>query len=153
MAGIKPPHIPDTTMNPFAQKGFVEVTPGQLSRVIIVDGNPHSAAAKARLSITPSSDESKLNKTERAYLQVLRARGFHFVGIQNITLKLGDDCRYTPDFNHLDNDGRLVFSEVKGFMRDDALVKLKVAARVFSIFQFFLVRKNGSGWDVTEIKP
>ncbi len=140
-------------MNPFSHKGFEEIVPGHLSRAVIVDARPSDATAKARLSISPSPDESKLNKTERAYLQVLRAGGFHFVGIQNITLKLGDDCRYTPDFNHLDEDGRLIFSEVKGFMRDDALVKLKVAARVFSIFQFVLVRKNGSGWDVSEIKP
>ncbi len=140
-------------MNPFSYKGFEEIVPGHLSRAVIVDARPSDATAKARLSISPSPDESKLNKTERAYLQVLRAGGFHFVGIQNITLKLGDDCRYTPDFNHLDEDGRLIFSEVKGFMRDDALVKLKVAARVFSIFQFVLVRKNGSGWDVSEIKP
>jgi len=140
-------------MNPFSHKGFEELVPGHLSRAVIVDARPSVATAKARLSISPSANESKLNKTERAYLQVLRVRGFHFVGIQNITLKLGDDCRYTPDFNHLDEDGRLIFSEVKGFMRDDALVKLKVAARVFSIFQFVLVRKNGSGWDVSEIKP
>ncbi len=138
--------------NPFLQEGFVEIVPGQLSRVVVV-GQPNGSNPQVRLSIAPSADELKLNKTERAYLQFLRIGGTRLVGIQNITFKLGDDCRYTPDFNHLNQDEHLVFSEVKGFMRDDALVKLKVAARQFPIFKFVLVRKNGTGWDITEIRP
>ncbi len=47
-------------------------------------------------------------------------------------------------------DGVLEMREVKGFMRDDAAVKLKVAAATYP-FRFVLVRvrpKNrGGGWD------
>jgi len=73
--------------------------------------------------------------------------------IQNITLKLGDDCRYTPEFNYVDEKGRFTIVEVKGFMRDDAQVKLKVAARLFRRFNFVLVKKKGTGWDISEVKP
>src|SRR5689334_10683941 len=47
------------------------------------------------------------------------------------TFKLADDTRYTPDFAVWLNDLTLRFDETKGFMRDDARVKLKVAASMF----------------------
>ena len=47
----------------------------------------------------------------------------------------------------------LEFHEVKGFWRDDARVKIKVAAEHFP-FKFVAVRKKklseGGGWDVEE---
>jgi hypothetical protein len=49
--------------------------------------------------------------------------------------------------------GRFTIVEVKGFMRDDAQVKLKVAARLFRRFDFVLVKKKGTGWDISEVKP
>jgi len=112
--------------------------------------------------IRHSTDEEKLNKTERAYLANLRAIGYDWIGIQCITLKLGDDCRYTPDLWTMDNlhsdipmaRGRLVAREVKGFMRDDALVKIKVAARMFPFIVFVLVRRQKSGgWETQIVKP
>lgn len=104
--------------------------------------------------IRPSSDEQKLNKTEAWRLAHLRALNVPALGVQNITLKLGDDCRFTPDFNYLGPSGEMVFEDVKGFQRDDALVKIKVAARLFPWARFLIVKKNGKvDWDVTEIKP
>jgi hypothetical protein len=143
--------------NPFAAKGYVEKN-GVLTKDGITD--PGSLLAevvaafvcKPYMSIADCTDEQKLNRTEKAYLARLRSL-FSYVGVQNITLKLGDDCRYTPDFNVIDETGRFVFHEVKGFMREDALVKLKVAARQFRMFHFVLARKHGAGWDITEIKP
>lgn len=50
---------------------------------------------------------------------------------------------YTPDFMVVLHDGEVVFYETKGYMRDDARVKLKVAAERYP-FRFCLVtRKNG----------
>jgi hypothetical protein len=87
----------------------------------------------------PSTDEQKLNKTEKAYLNFLRMEKHHWIGIQCISLKLGDDCRYNPDFLVINTDGQLQAHEVKGFMREDALVKLKTAARFFSFIPIFLI--------------
>jgi len=102
-----------------------------------------------------STDEMRLNKTERAFLVWLRAVAPSYVHIQDITLKLADDCRYTPDFSVNDPArGCRTFYEVKGFWRDDAKVKIKVAARLFPEFRFVVVQKKlGGGWAFSEVKP
>jgi hypothetical protein len=101
----------------------------------------------------PTTDEERLNKTEKAWLQEMRTRGLKGIRIMEFTLKLADDTRYTPDFSHIAPDGRLVFYEVKGWFRDDAKVKIKVAARKFSEFDFVLVRKTKNGWTEDTVKP
>lgn len=97
------------------------------------------------------------NKTERAYgqrLELLRRAGEVLSwGFQRITLKLADDCRYTPDFDVVTAAGELEMHETKGFMRDDARVKLKVAARSFP-FRFVLVKKTGAdSFESEVVKP
>ena len=99
-----------------------------------------------------TTDEGRLNKTEAAYLAHLRVL-YPAVGIQDITLKLADDCRLTPDFNYINENGRFVFVDVKGFQREDALIKMKVAARKFRWADFHIVKKQSGGWDVSEVKP
>lgn len=103
--------------------------------------------------IQATTDESKLNKTERAYLQQLRAEGHAWIGVQNITLKLADDTRYTPDFWLIDSEGLLCAREVKGFFRDDAKVKVKVAARQFPFARFSVVYRKGTGWSTEVVRP
>jgi hypothetical protein len=99
-----------------------------------------------------TTDEKKLNKTERAFLAYLRAQGRE-VGIQNITIKLGWDLRYTPDFMTLEN-GRVTFWETKGWMRDDARCKLYTAARkCVKWADFILVKREGGQWKQTKVNP
>lgn len=89
----------------------------------------------------------KLNKTEAAWGDVLRrGSGLYAVHEQAITLRLANGCRYTPDFATMLADGSLSFWEVKGFMRDDAAVKLKVAAAQFPAWAFWLVWRKGGQW-------
>lgn len=68
---------------------------------------------------------------------------------EKITFKLADDTRYTPDFCVIELDGTVVFHETKGFWRDDALVKIKVAAEQLP-FRFVsferVAKKHGGGW-------
>mgnify|MGYP001559345674 CR=1 FL=1 len=95
------------------------------------------------------------------------------------TLKLGPDCRYTPDFRVLRQEKNLIasygtegeqqviieFHEVKGtrkvklkglqytrpFVEDDALVKVKSAAEQHP-FKFIIVWKGLNGkWETREI--
>lgn len=106
------------------------------------------------LVISASTDESKLNKTERAWLRQLRlTHPETHLGIQSITLKLADDCRYTPDFWTIDPKGQFFFWEVKGFFRDDAKVKIKVAARQFRWARFVLVTKDKTGFHDQPVNP
>jgi hypothetical protein len=98
------------------------------------------------------------NKTEAEYERALidrqQAGTVLWHQFQSMTLVLAKDTRYTPDFNVMAADGVLEMHEVKGFMRDDANVKIKVAAELFP-FRFFLVRKrakkDGGGFSVEEI--
>ena len=103
--------------------------------------------------ITPSTDEQNLNKTERAYLGYLRSLNPMWLGIQCIKLKLADNTTYTPDFWTISNGGVLHALEVKGFWRDDARVKIKVAARQYPWARFTAASKTKHGWTHEEIKP
>lgn len=101
-----------------------------------------------------STDEAKLNKTERAFLAYLRVSQ-RSVGVQDITFKLADDCRYTPDLTVWGYDAShdLTCFEVKGFWREDARVKIKVAARKFCWVRFIAVQRVKGEWKFEEIKP
>jgi hypothetical protein len=87
----------------------------------------------------------KLNKLETAYYNHLKPLHV-WIGVQCITLKLGHDCRYSPDFWTVGGIGQLEAHEVKGKMFwDDAKVKLKVAATMYPMFDFYLVTRNDNG--------
>lgn len=99
-----------------------------------------------------------MNKTERAYAETLesekrmgRIAAWRY---EKVTLKLADDTRYTPDFWIVYDDGSTMFDEVKGFFRDDAKVKIKVAAEQFREFTFRLVKKVAANeWHIKVIHP
>jgi len=68
---------------------------------------------------------------------------------ERYTFKLADDTRYTPDFAVMLANSELEFWEVKGFWRDDAKVKIKVAAAMFNhkfIGCRLIPHKRGGGW-------
>ena len=68
-----------------------------------------------------------------------------------LKLRFADNTFYTPDFAVLPASTRVIeLHEVKGFWRDDARVKIKVAASLFP-FRFIAVtlHKRG-GWMVKE---
>jgi hypothetical protein len=112
-----------------------------------------SEGSKGNLIIKATTDEEKLNKLERDYLAYLRALGHGWIGIQNITLKLGHDTRYSPDLWTVGGNG-LTAWETKGkFFRDDAKVKIKVAARLFPFINFVLVRRVKGQWEFENVKP
>lgn len=113
--------------------------------------NERGAIAPHSVSLT--TDEQKLNKTEKAYLLYLRNNGNLWVGIQCISLKMGHDCRYVPDFLVLNGSGFLELHEVKGFMRQHSLVKLNVIARTYRFFKVIVVRRKDGAWSFQEVKP
>jgi hypothetical protein len=92
----------------------------------------------------------EMNKTELAYsefLEGLRMAGkVSWWSFEAVTFKLAADTRYTPDFLVMLPGGEMECHEVKGFWRDDARVKIKVAAAMFP-FQFLAVSKSKAGWE------
>lgn len=63
-------------------------------------------------------------------------------------LRLGHRCFYQPDFRIVDTFGAVEYHEVKGWMREDARVKLYAAASRYPE-RFFLVRQVRGAWRVT----
>lgn len=107
----------------------------------------------------------QMNGVETAYAVILQARkdagqiaDFRF---QPCALILADNTRYHPDFLVLDSFWQVEFHEVKGRKgvgpggwRDDARVKIKVAARQFPWFRFVgacaIPKKHGGGFETEQ---
>ena len=84
-----------------------------------------------RISATNDPRE-RMNGLERKfadYLDILIANG-NIVrwDYEAEKLRLADNTFYSPDFRVVENDGKIVFYETKGFWRDDARAKIKIAA-------------------------
>lgn len=71
----------------------------------------------------------------------------------SVKLRLAKKTWLTPDFFLQYADGRLAFHETKGYMRDDAAVKLKVAADRFPWAEFWLVTREAGIWQWKQIIP
>lgn len=107
------------------------------------------------LKTKPRRPKHAMNKLEQRYADILERqfqqgtiKGF---GFQRYTFRLADDTRFTPDFHVVTLDDVLEFHETKGFMRDDAHVKLKVAAEMFP-HPFKLVKYDKTnGWVVKDV--
>jgi hypothetical protein len=95
----------------------------------------------------------QMNKLEARYgLELerrLRAEEILFYKFEGVKLRLADNTFYTPDFFVQTADGTLECHETKGFMMDDANVKIKVAASTFP-FRFLLIKWVRGQWEVTE---
>lgn len=83
------------------------------------------------------------SRAEQRYADMLEARRvssqIRAWKAQPCGLRLAAKTFYHPDFLVVLADGRCEFHEVKGWMRDDANVKLKVAAELFPFWVFRLV--------------
>ena len=99
----------------------------------------------------------QMNKTEKAYAEHLQALknlgGVKWFKFEGVKLRLADNTFYTPDFVVMDCDGVIEMHEVKGFWRDDARAKIKIAADMYP-FRFYAAKKNkkkdGGEWEMEE---
>ena len=60
-----------------------------------------------------------------------------------ITFKLAHRCTYTPDFLVVLPSGAVEIHEVKGYLREDAAIKFKVAAQNNPWATFVMIKKKG----------
>lgn len=95
-----------------------------------------------------------MNGLERDYAMHLHAKmregQIEKYWYESFKIRLADKTWFTPDFLVLTKEGFLEFHETKGFMMDDANVKLKVAAENWP-FKFWLIKKQKGTWEFTEI--
>lgn len=119
------------------------------------------AAREERRTSEPRHVPGRMNKTEAAYGQLLelqkRAEQIKDWRFEAVKLRLAEKTFYTPDFMVVRFDDSICFVEVKGFWRDDARVKIKVAAEQYPCFRFVAVRKcskkQGGGWAEEAFRP
>lgn len=111
---------------------------------------------RARTRVKRKAGE--MNKTESAYarhLDALKITGqINEHWFEGITLKLGHDTRYTPDFLVQMADGSLECHDTKGWDTEPAAaVKERVSSTMFPLFVFKEVRMEGGKWVEKVIGP
>ena len=103
----------------------------------------------ARLIALAIPREMKMNKAEQAYaerLENLRLGGrIYMWKFEAVKLRLADGAMYTPDFFVVNRAMGIEFHEVKGFWREAARVRIKVAAELYP-FKFIAVQRTPGGW-------
>jgi hypothetical protein len=110
---------------------------------------------------------ARMNKLEARFAEQLEAwrmcEEIEWWQFEPVKLQLAMGAGYRPDFmtfgggfpymsDPWDPRRQVVFFEVKGFMRESANVRIKVAARTYPFWRFVLVRWNRKEWQFTEIK-
>lgn len=96
----------------------------------------------------------KMNRLESAYAQYIElerlAGVWQWWAYEPLKLRLASGAYYKPDFALVDLTGRLVLHETKGFWREAARVRIKVAAELYPHFRFVAVTrqraKAGGNW-------
>lgn len=111
---------------------------------------------KAKVSF--SVPDRRMNRQEAEYadyLEWLKQSGeILYWAFEPIKLRLADRTWYTPDFFVIPKSSLIELHEYKGFWKDDARVKIKVAAEQFPFFKFKAItkqaKKHGGGYAVEE---
>jgi hypothetical protein len=102
----------------------------------------------------PLIPETRMNKTEARFAEYLEQLK-HLKEIiawefEPIRFRLAKKTGYTPDFLAVYPD-HICFYEVKGFMRDDAAVKVKTTADKYPWFAWFVVYLKKGEWVFKEV--
>jgi hypothetical protein len=120
--------------------GIAHLWPSQASKIAI----PEAAPPPSRFV------GDRMNKLERAFwerLQAARSDGiFRDIYREPLKLRLAGNTFYTPDFLTYSPFNGMHLWETKGYMREDAAIKLKVAASMYPSFAWVLVQRDRGRW-------
>jgi hypothetical protein len=99
----------------------------------------------------PLPEDRYKSKTERRFAQLLDVWKYEGTVKQwwyePMKLRLADTCFFTPDFLVMPTEAsRLLCYEVKGFWREDARIKIKVAAQHYPCFSFIAAQYTHGLW-------
>lgn len=105
-----------------------------------------NSRVKCKTPVNGNFERDSMNRLEARYADyldgLLHSGEIVFWRYESMKLILADRCSYLPDFFVVRADGTPEFHETKGFWRDDARVKVKMAAKLFPCFVFY-----GVQWD------
>lgn len=106
--------------------------------------------------VTEKPTPGTMNAWEKEHARTLFDRhqadeisGYYY---ERFRFEIGHRCLYIPDFVILHSNGTFGAEEVKGFMRDDANVKIKVAARMYPQIVFTLWTKKDGDWTCKAVR-
>lgn len=114
-----------------------------------------AAPARARGTVAAAARMNSLERAYAAHLELrVRANEVRWWAFEPLRLRLATGAGYTPDFAVvLEPGGVLEFHETKGFMREAAQVRLRVAAALYP-WRFVLVRRAARGaWSFEPVSP
>lgn len=110
----------------------------------------NTVSAMELLQKKPKKLGVEINDTERKLDQELRLEklqgnilDYHY---EKIGLNIAPKTWYFPDFVVYMPDGAMHVIEVKGYLRDDAAVKYKVAVGLYPSITFHMIKKSGHSW-------
>ena len=122
--------------------------PDALIATAVVDGKPIALA-------TAPHKLDGMNKTEARYaaeLDFMKREGtvvdWRFEAIK---FRLAKKCFYAPDFFVRCADGVIRFVEIKGFLRDDAAIKFKLAREQNQWAEWYMFRYVKGNWEPVNI--
>jgi len=99
----------------------------------------------------------QMNRTEARFakevLDLMKADGdIHDYRFEPLRLRLAEGAYYCPDFVVKHQDGTVEFVEVKGFWREAARLRIKVAAEQYGwLGKFVAVRLVKGKWEFEDI--
>lgn len=107
-------------------------------------------AAPVKVPRTLANGMNKLERDFSLQLDLCKLRGdIKWWAFNSIRLKLTGGKRsayYKPDFAVITGSDEMVFYETKGFLREAANLRIKVAAGLFPCFRFIMVRRIKGEW-------
>lgn len=138
--------------------GGIRWTRDQLDAYIDRVARPLLTMHFEREGAPPKAAEIKrprMNKLESAYaaevLGPCLANGqVTWFDFEPFRMRLAEGAWFTPDFGVITGMGRLEFHETKGFWREAARVRIKVAARLYPFRFVACQRERGGIWKYEE---
>lgn len=116
----------------------------------ITEADYRAMQSRTKPALKLPAPKRGMNKWERAYseqLDLMRAaREIVSWRFESIRLRLADGAWFKPDFTVVLPTLALEFHEVKGFWREAARVRIKVAAELYPEVTFFAVTRKGGQW-------
>ncbi len=95
--------------------------------------------------------KSKWEAQYHQHLELLeKTKAIAWFGYECIRLRLADGAYFTADFPVLTTHGQLVMCEVKGFWREAAKLRVKVAAKEFPWLRIEVITKRDGQWVLLE---
>lgn len=134
------------------QQQLADCYPDRIKGGVVAPVEPKPAPIIRQSSKLPNKTEERFRLT---FLEVWRVTGKidRYCEHESIRLDIGDGVTLKPDWPYF-VQGKLCFVEVKGaFIREDASIKLKCAARQYPEFAFWLYQWKGGIWIPQPIKP